>query len=498
MGPRWGSKRPATYAKSGGERREWSGGEGYIERSCRRLFERGARVRRRRSPMYPSPERSHTRPGLRSAPDVSLSGAPKHEARSTERPLWVCGRRICALVGEEAHTAHKTARAYSSTHGGAAMLGLMQRIAAFVASSLILVVACTPEDTTPTFTSASASGSGGASSASGGGNAATGGGAGGSACSDNLDTDPNNCGLCGHSCLGGECLAGSCQPITIALDVPSPVGMVANGDTLYLSSNGATVGDYRIFRMPWNGAATPLYAAADVGAFAAPLLVAGDRLVFAQNNKLLAITTAAPSSYSDAIELVPTSNPHTIWLHNAYVYAAAAANDGGLVRAKWGEGNGASAWASLASAAAGAAADDSGLYYSLSNSGELMHAQLDGAGPTTLAQLGAPLFDVALFGDSIMVAAGGPAVWRVAKDGSNQELVVDVDANNQVRSFTTAATKTFFWCDGKTGDVYYLPAVGAARRLVEGDTACEGITYAQGVLYWFGGGNVTALALTVE
>ncbi len=70
MGPLWGSKRPATYAKSGGERRGWSGGEGYIERSSRRLFERGARVRRQRSPMYPSPERPNTRPGLRSAPRV--------------------------------------------------------------------------------------------------------------------------------------------------------------------------------------------------------------------------------------------------------------------------------------------------------------------------------------------------------------------------------------------------------------------------------------------
>lgn len=31
-------------------------------------------------------------------------------------------------------------------------------------------------------------------------------------------SDPNNCGRCGQSCLGGECSAGSCQPLVLASD----------------------------------------------------------------------------------------------------------------------------------------------------------------------------------------------------------------------------------------------------------------------------------------
>jgi hypothetical protein len=29
-------------------------------------------------------------------------------------------------------------------------------------------------------------------------------------------TDPSNCGRCGHDCLGGACIAGACQPVTLA------------------------------------------------------------------------------------------------------------------------------------------------------------------------------------------------------------------------------------------------------------------------------------------
>src|SRR5215472_3459982 len=28
-----------------------------------------------------------------------------------------------------------------------------------------------------------------------------------------FSTDPDNCGRCGHACLGGTCVAGTCQPV---------------------------------------------------------------------------------------------------------------------------------------------------------------------------------------------------------------------------------------------------------------------------------------------
>src|SRR6476661_8455452 len=40
------------------------------------------------------------------------------------------------------------------------------------------------------------------------------GGAGG--CSASLETDPKNCGACGHDCLGGKCEGAICRPFSVA------------------------------------------------------------------------------------------------------------------------------------------------------------------------------------------------------------------------------------------------------------------------------------------
>lgn len=45
---------------------------------------------------------------------------------------------------------------------------------------------------------------------------------GGGACSDDLETDPANCGRCGHDCLGASCSAGRCAPVTVVPDAQGP------------------------------------------------------------------------------------------------------------------------------------------------------------------------------------------------------------------------------------------------------------------------------------
>jgi hypothetical protein len=35
-------------------------------------------------------------------------------------------------------------------------------------------------------------------------------------CDGAYDSDPANCGACGHGCLGGACVAGQCQPVLLA------------------------------------------------------------------------------------------------------------------------------------------------------------------------------------------------------------------------------------------------------------------------------------------
>lgn len=49
----------------------------------------------------------------------------------------------------------------------------------------------------------------------------------------NLQTDPMNCGACGHDCLGGACDAGACQPVTIAAGQIGANGIAVDSTNVY-------------------------------------------------------------------------------------------------------------------------------------------------------------------------------------------------------------------------------------------------------------------------
>jgi hypothetical protein len=56
----------------------------------------------------------------------------------------------------------------------------------------------------------------------------------------NLQTDPRNCGTCGHDCLGGTCEAGACRPVVLATG-QSPGTLVVDDTHVYWTvyGNGA-------------------------------------------------------------------------------------------------------------------------------------------------------------------------------------------------------------------------------------------------------------------
>ncbi len=59
----------------------------------------------------------------------------------------------------------------------------------------------------------------------------------GGACVD-LGTNPKNCGVCGHDCLGGACAAGSCQALTLASGEESPWGIALDDTSVYFTNFG--------------------------------------------------------------------------------------------------------------------------------------------------------------------------------------------------------------------------------------------------------------------
>lgn len=59
-------------------------------------------------------------------------------------------------------------------------------------------------------------------------------------CSDTM-TNPNHCGVCGHSCLGGTCTGGRCDPAIAVSGQDGPIGITNDGVDLYWSLQGGTV-----------------------------------------------------------------------------------------------------------------------------------------------------------------------------------------------------------------------------------------------------------------
>jgi hypothetical protein len=79
---------------------------------------------------------------------------------------------------------------------------------------------------------AGAIGTGGGASGAGGG-AAGGGGQGTCDEGSELSGDPQNCGRCGHSCLGGPCMGGMCQPWILASGQYMPTGLSVSDGWVY-------------------------------------------------------------------------------------------------------------------------------------------------------------------------------------------------------------------------------------------------------------------------
>ncbi len=78
-----------------------------------------------------------------------------------------------------------------------------------------------------------------------------------SGCETNVGTDSDNCGSCGHSCLGGLCVSGNCQPIVVggnpAVDMGlwSLYGLTVSGGELYGTDWYRTAG--LIYHLPIGG-----------------------------------------------------------------------------------------------------------------------------------------------------------------------------------------------------------------------------------------------------
>jgi hypothetical protein len=107
-------------------------------------------------------------------------------------------------------------------------------------------------------------------------------------CEVNAQSDENNCGRCGKKCDGGACIAGACQPFTLAANQSNPGQLVFDGAWVYWTNYGSSGGG-SVSKVRLDGPPVIVVAAAQPNAWG--ISVAGDEVFYTTQ----AGTAAAPA-----------------------------------------------------------------------------------------------------------------------------------------------------------------------------------------------------------
>jgi hypothetical protein len=104
-------------------------------------------------------------------------------------------------------------------------------------------------------------------------------GASGDAASCDTLGDPQNCGRCGHDCLGGKCTAGACEPVGLAAIGGAPLARIAlaPGYVFVSTHTTRTTETGGLWRIPRVGGAAELFVPMR---FSEEMVVVGDTLYF--------------------------------------------------------------------------------------------------------------------------------------------------------------------------------------------------------------------------
>lgn len=160
-------------------------------------------------------------------------------------------------------------------------------------------------------------------------------------CMAEIMSDPDNCGSCSHSCLGGPCAAGVCQPVSIPFKDASyqRLGAVtADANGIYFTADGMYLGDVEVFGIGRSGG-TPkalfnldwdsgiLFAkSGKVYAYTSSCCIGSNTIVYDESSGKA--DTSGDVSGSDTISDAWLGNKHAFFGADATLYFNTPANDG--------------------------------------------------------------------------------------------------------------------------------------------------------------------------
>jgi hypothetical protein len=302
------------------------------------------------------------------------------------------------------------------------------------------------------------------------------------ACSDTT-SDPLNCGACGHSCQGGACQLGLCQPVVLASE---------GGDLKFIAA-----GPQRVY---WTGNAGLLSVDKNGGA---PSVISSSPTVFGvavdatsvywtdpPNGTVL---RAALDGTNTTVLASGQASPSQVTFDRAYVYWTTYVPDGAVMRVSH-EGGTPTVLVTGQDHPYGVAVDGTSVYWGNDTvAGAILKAPLGGGTPVLLAApASAPV---------VIVLDGLFAYWtesvspaNVMKIGLNGGSPTVLATGSDPLGIAIDAT-TIYWTDWNLQTINKLPIGGGPSTVIARSLNGAGLTQDATSIYWIADMMGTVLKL---
>jgi len=283
-------------------------------------------------------------------------------------------------------------------------------------------------------------------------------------CSGAFDSDSENCGACGHSCLGGACQAGLCAFVELASKQVAPSGLAVSDGAVFWTTEGANP-DYvgEVFALSLLDLTSTPMVIATRQQYPRALAFADGALYWGSyGDGALGKWTAATGTSDFGV--APSGRPYNLVADSAHVYFALEMIDhSGAVAQCPLEGCGGAPPKIVATADAkiiGIALDGGALFWSVfSSNGAIYGLTLDGASsPRALSVGQASPTNLAAFGGFVYWVNGGSGtVARVSADAIGAAPTI-LASNQPSPSGIAADAQAVYWTTStRTGQVIKLP-----------------------------------------
>lgn len=333
-----------------------------------------------------------------------------------------------------------------------------------------------------------------------GGSAGTGGegGTGGSACGSTA-TDPSNCGACGHSCFGGTCSNGACQPFKLSSQNEYEV------DGIAVTSKAVFWGSYSVnhlMKCDLPGCASGPKELAKGSGPVIGVAVDATSVYFTD----WGVATGAvrkcllPDCSGGPIDMVVgLDKPNALSVSNTAIFWNSFS--GGVV-ATCSLGCAASSGIPLASSqktSVALALTSQSVVWSVMGStpgtGAIRSCALPSCagGPASLAEgLNSP-GDVVVIGNDVVWQSGTSAIMRCGLPSCSGGPTVVRDGLTDLHHIATDGTKLYYLASGP--HVCDMPSCATPKKVADGSAANGTLATNGAVLAWAHLGNVWAIAL---